>query len=30
VLFGPFNFYLNERNPFIGSHGFDFLHHSVK
>jgi hypothetical protein len=25
VLFGPFNFYLDERNPFIGSHGFDFL-----
>ncbi len=26
VLFGPFNFYLDERNPFIGSHGFGFLH----
>ena len=25
VLFGPFNFYLDERNPFIGSHGFSFL-----
>jgi hypothetical protein len=25
VLFGPFNFYLDEHNPFIGSHGFDFL-----
>ena len=25
VLFGPFNFYLNERSPFIGSHAFEFL-----